>query len=209
LIPKMNQKEIDIWREDTNEQLQKWERNGDLARWGVSSQQAALIFWYTLEKPKIYEMTSSVLNDCAKRKNNAELGAVMPFISNFLAALAALPESFDRGPVMAYRGMKYSYPEDVWNTKFRNGQVIVWHTLKSVTLEEANAEGFCGDEPSTIFEIHQCRGKFVQELSKFGADEAEIVLMPGAMFRAESAQRSSTPNRDRVVLTFMDSDRIG
>jgi len=46
-------------------------------------------------------------------------------------------------------------------------------------------------------------------LSKFGADEAEIVLMPGAMFRAESAQRSSTPNRDRVVLTFMDSDQIG
>merc|ERR1712137_245988 len=101
----------------------------------------------------------------------------------------------------AYRGMSYRYPPAVWDTRFRKDGIIGWHTLKSVSMDEAQAEEFCGPGPSTIFEILGCRGKFIKRLSKFGR-EAELVLRPGAMFRVESAQRSKE-NCDRVVLTFL------
>merc|ERR1712137_175419 len=204
--PMLGDGDLETWQKETSEQLQEWEDQGKLKKWGVTERQAALIFSFTLEEPGIYSIASKVVNDREKREaqRNKDMQAVMPFISNFLDALATLPESFDRGPLTAYRGMSYSYPDEEWDTRFKKGEVIGWHTLKSVSLDEKEAEKFCGAGPSTIFEIHGCRGKLIKKLSKFGR-EAELVLRPGARFRVELAQRKSKANRDRVLLTYLDS----
>lgn len=106
-----------------------------------------------------------------------------------------------------YRGIKFAYP-DV-KAQFVPGTILVWYTLKSATTNEALMQrddfaGPCG--PRTIFEIQNCDGVRISQLSVF-EDESEILFRPGSYFKVINSLKRSNEygdHEDGDPFTFAD-----
>lgn len=184
----MNPSELDALERITAEKTAEWKLMGltddDICR-------RMPIYWYSLEAPNIYEPVSKILNNTETRVSDTNVVPdAMRFIKWLVDGALDLGEEYEHFG-MAWRGVCYRYEGDDWD-KFKCGNIFAWYTVKSVTADSAALEQLFDDvdKPLTIFIIEDCKGMRIESLSNFTL-EREVLILPGAVFKAKSCERGS------------------
>eukprot|EP00300_Choanocystis_sp_HF-7_P016121 c19301_g2_i1.p2 GENE.c19301_g2_i1~~c19301_g2_i1.p2 ORF type:complete len:159 (+),score=24.50 c19301_g2_i1:669-1145(+) len=137
------------------------------------------------------------------------LRACLPYIKFLDTALVQLGEQFQhRGP--CYRGVKWVYP-NLQNhdpvRHFPRGKEFFWYEFKSSSRDLClmDHERFCGNSgPRTIFVINSLTGYKIDEFSKFGQSEKEVLFRPLTEFKVVSANRLCHPNGGNPDVVELD-----
>lgn len=193
----LSREEVSELRELTHSKMEQWKSEG------VSEeviQSRIPIYWYTLDEPAVFKKVAELMNakHAEKRERNLRLiqnvqGQTfvgMVFIKWLIDGTMALDQEYDFSG-QAFRVMNHVFNDDEWEAK-KPGNIIAWHTVRSVTTDFSVLEPFADDnfEPEkglTIFTIQDCNGKKIAPLSEF--PEEEVLLLPGTVFKVIDRQR--------------------
>jgi len=155
--------------------------------------QAAAIYLYTMECD-VYKLLNKSLLD---KNRGSEIGPFLPFLKLLLTALKKLPTHDKK---VAYRGMKFSSEKEkqdrivsIYEELKSDQKKVVWWNLSSTTekIEILQSEQFCGKTGSRVmFTINASEnggisGKNIQNYSRFGTGEAELLFPPGCLFQIQ------------------------
>ncbi|CAF1391870.1 unnamed protein product [Adineta ricciae] len=141
---------------------------------GLTQNQSASIYLYTMEDPKIYQRLNRAIQD----KNRSKLKPWFPYMKLFHTALERLPST----STMVARGVNQNLTADV--NLYKPGKTFYWWRITSCStaLDVALRFAETTETQRTFFIIKCTNGKKVANHSSF-PDEAEIILMPGTFLQ--------------------------
>lgn len=194
----LSRDEVSGLRELTHSKIEQWKSEG-VSEEDIQSRMP--IYWYTLEEPAVFKKVADLLNKKNVRQQNLSIGPTfvcMMFVKWLIDGTMALDQDCDFSG-QAFRVVNHVFNDDEWEAK-KPGNIVAWHTLRSVTTDFSVLETFANDnfEPDkglTIFTIQDCNGKKIASLSEFER-EAEVLLLPGTVFKVVDRQRGVPGSRE-------------
>jgi hypothetical protein len=130
------------------------------------------------------------LNAALRKSDRNTLKPWFPYLKLLIGGLEKLPSL----PCTIWRGITENinlYATE--QTKYANGQIVVWWYVNSCSHNVALSELFTGSS-GTVFLIECQNGKDVTPFSAFGQAEQEIILPPGTRFRVKSSAFGTNSN---------------
>ena len=156
---------------------------------------------YTLAEPSIYDAVNAILNDTTERNTTAspKVVAALRFTKFIDEALKQLPSyKPPEGQPYVYRGIRYVHRD--FKSRFADGTIFPWYTLKSASTGIEVLDTFCGQTgPRTVFEITvKEEDSSVKDISMFSAfpEEKEVLAPPSTMFKV-TGQLRRDPEKQR------------
>jgi hypothetical protein len=154
---------------------------------GLSQDESAAIYLYTLEWPPSEKGFYAVLNRTLRAPDRSEftMKPWFKYLKLFLTALAKLPplRAFN-GQQIVYRGIKIKIDNELYTP----GTFVTWWAFSSCTnaLSVLKSDKFLGTtDDRTIFNIETITGKNISSHSRFGTED-EVLLMPATYMEVVS-----------------------
>jgi hypothetical protein len=146
----------------------------------LSEAEAAVINLYTQETP-LYRYLNGALGGHGEG-GRSMLHHYLPYIKLLQAALLKLPPAYTTS---VYRGIRLPLSTLIPNANV--GQKVVWWGFTSTSLSKMRSKMFLGFGAEgvgnrTIFQISSNDGRDISQYSSFGAEEEEVILLPGSQF---------------------------
>ena len=156
---------------------------------------------YTLAEPSIYGAVHGILNSKERSNTDSEIKviAALNFTKFIDEALKQLPSyKPPEGQPYVYRGIRYVHRD--FKSRFADGTIFPWYTLKSASTGIEVLDTFCGQTgPRTVFEITvKEEDSSVKDISMFSAfpAEKEVLAPPSTMFKV-TGQLRRDPEKHR------------
>ena len=166
----------------------------DMADYSVDM--ALAIYVYTLDSPSLYRVINAAIYAPGRKRGrdglSVKLRACLPYIKLLDAALVLLPARL-RFAGECYRGVKWVFPSPGHHDParhFPSGSTFAWYEFKSASrdVEVMYHDRFCGMAgPRTIFTIQATEAYSIDQLSHFGAKEAEVLFRPMTVCKVNQA----------------------
>merc|ERR1711920_597752 len=160
---------------------------------------AAILHWYSLEKPNTYSKVSTRLNDPKTRRKARKIAHCIPWARKVVHAMQTMPPCLFRICDL-FRGVSTKLSEGAWN-KYKPNSTICWYTTKSATLYKELAENDFARENGTrgtLFVVTNYKALFIPDFTHF--DEGEGLIMPGTKFRVVDQSRGGPDALDVITL---------
>ena len=187
-------------RKKSQEKVRKLTETGELGRWGMSKEEAEVLFSYSFEAANKKETPCYIMNKTLAERDVNTLRNHRGYILHLLKALRKLKPVSTAGTIL-YRGIdgKFLNFDD---EHYKMGNTLTWPAFTSATWKEKSAYVFADrTEEPVVFEIHgNFVGYSIKAFSNF-PDEEEILLEPETTFKVISIQQDSrNPKAKRIVV---------
>ena len=165
---------------------------------GLSQNESAAIYLYTMHWEPSEKCLYYVLNTALRKQNREDIRPWLPFLKLLLSALQKLP-SYDG---TLWRGVTLDLSGD-----YEMGELAVWQSFSSCTQSIAILKsnvflGGCG--PRTLFNIECQNGKAIRLHSHFSSED-EVLLLPGTQFEVKSKLKVAKADLDIIHLIEIGS----
>lgn len=161
------------------------------------------IYSYTLDT--LFKHANSSMNDQENRifeigssgeeTLSSDVLAVLPWMKKVSVALEKLPNCFNYCGTV-YRVMSFRFAPCDFAERFKVGNTLVWHSLRSTSSSKDILSNRCFTGTSgTVYEIRNAGGKEICLLSQY-ENEAEILLPMGATMQVKEARIGSEQGVD-------------
>jgi len=147
---------------------------------GLTVDESAAIFLYTMEWKKPNPSLYSLLNQAFKTGNLEQLRPYFKYLKLFLSALAKLPCAPSQ---TVWRGVTKDLSDH-----FSHSTVETWWSFSSctTTMDILTSNTFLGNEgPRTLFSIEAINGRVIRNHSHYKR-ENEVLLLPGTRMIVQS-----------------------
>jgi hypothetical protein len=156
------------------------ERTPDYPADGLTHDEAAAIYLYTMEWVDNEKSLYSTLNYTLKKLDRKDLRPWFKYLKLFLTALVKTPCA---PPQTVWRGVRKNVKDE-----FPRGTQVIWWSFSSCTatltvLENGMYLGNVGDR--TLFSIEIFNGRNIRAHSHFDKED-EILLLPGTYMEVQS-----------------------
>jgi hypothetical protein len=170
----------DIVHDIFNYAATAFDSTSDVPADGLTRDESASIYLYTMEWNDGNRSLYSILNNTLKTADRKDLRPWFKYLKLFLTALVKIPYT---PPQTVWRGIRQSRSDE-----FPQGAQVTWWAFSSTTkslsvLENDLYLGKIGDR--TLFSIETFNGRNIRAHSYFDTEE-EILLLPGTYMEVQS-----------------------